>query len=94
MHNIFLLTIFNNWHIIRLNESKGGELTSRSIKMLVAYWDKLIGGIDAKIEKLENELKTITDPVERIERNGKIIALLDLKIDLQNGEFGELEIGD
>ena len=62
--------------------------------MLVAYWDKLIGGIDAKIEKLENELKTITDPVERIERNGKIIALLDLKIDLQNGEFGELEIGD
>ena len=41
-----------------------------------------------------DELKTITDPVERIERNGKIIALLDLKIDLQNGEFGELEIGD
>lgn len=60
--------------------------------MLLAYWDKLIAGIDGKIAKLENELKTITDDIERIERNAKIIALMDLKIDLKNGEFGEYEM--
>lgn len=60
--------------------------------MLLAYWDKLIAGIDGKIEKLENELKTITDDLELIERNAKIIALMDLKIDLKNGEFGEYEM--
>ena len=62
--------------------------------MLMAYWDKLIDGIDGKIAKLENELKTITDDIERIERNAKIIALMELKIDLRNGEFGEYENGD
>ena len=58
----------------------------------MAYWDKLIAGIDGKIAKLENELKTITNDIERIERNAKIIALMDLKISLQNGEFGEYEM--
>ena len=62
--------------------------------MLMAYWDKLIDGIDGKIAKLENELKTITNDIERIERNAKIIALMELKIDLKNGEFGEYENGD
>ena len=72
------------------HRASGGVV--RSNKMLMAYWDKLIDGIDGRIEKLENELKTITNDIERIERNAKIIALMDLKIDLKNGEFGEYEM--
>ena len=74
------------------HRASGGVV--RSKKMLMAYWDKLIDGIDGKIAKLENELKTITNDIERIERNAKIIALMELKIDLRNGEFGEYENGD
>ena len=60
--------------------------------MLLAYWDKLIAGIDGKIAEIENELKNITNDIEKIERNAKIIALMELKIDLKNGEFGDYEM--
>lgn len=59
----------------------------------MAYIDKLIDGIDGKIAKLENELKTITDDIERIERNAKIIALMGLRIELKNGDYGMYENG-
>ena len=61
--------------------------------MLMAYIDKLIDGIDGKISKLENELKTITNDIERIERNAKIIALMELRIELKNGDYGMYENG-
>ena len=59
----------------------------------MAYIDKLIDGIDGKISKLENELKTITNDIERIERNAKIIALMELRIELKNGDYGMYENG-
>ena len=62
--------------------------------MKVVYWDKLISGIDSRIEKLENELKGEKQDIERIEKNGKIIVLMQLKNDILNGDFGKLEIGD
>ena len=62
--------------------------------MKVVYWDKLISGIESRIEKLENELKCEKQDIERIEKNGKIIVLMQLKNDILGGEFGELELRD
>ena len=62
--------------------------------MKVVYWDKLISGIESRIEKLEIELKGEKEDIERIEKNGKIIVLMQLKNDILSGEFGELELRD